>query len=98
MVMIETKYFGYCKICRIVGPSPKQVAQDKTQTDINFMKTNTIQVITTTVAVALVAGFGSTKLTGDYLTGVTVSVAYLAVAALVAMAAADYRRQSTYSA
>lgn len=56
------------------------------------MKTNTIQVITTTVVAGLVAGFGSTKLTGDYLTGIAVTVGYLAVAALVAVAAVDYRR------
>ena len=56
------------------------------------MKTNTIQVITTTVVAGLVAGFGSTKLSGDYLTGIAVTVGYLAVAALVAVAAVDYRR------
>lgn len=63
------------------------------------MKTNTIQVITTTLAVALIAGFGSTKVTGDYVTGVAVAVGYLAVAALVAMAASDYRgSQRDYAA
>ena len=63
------------------------------------MKTNTIQVITATLAVAVIAGFGSTKVTGDYLTGVAVAVGYLAVAALVAMAASDYRgSQRDYAA
>lgn len=63
------------------------------------MKTNTIQVITTTLAVALIAGFGSTKVTGDYVTGVAVAVGYLAVATLVAMAASDYRgSQRDYAA
>jgi len=56
------------------------------------MKTNTIQVITTTVLAGIIAGFGSTKITGDYLTGIAVTVGYLAVAALVIMAVADYRR------
>jgi hypothetical protein len=63
------------------------------------MKTNTIKVIATTVAVGLVAGLSSTKVTGDYVTGVAVTVGYLAVAALVALTVADYRRdQRTYTA
>jgi hypothetical protein len=63
------------------------------------MKTNTIKVIASTVAVGLVAGLSSTKVTGDYLTGVAVAVGYLAVAALVALTVADYRRdQRTYNA
>lgn len=63
------------------------------------MKTNTIQVIATTAAVALIVGFGSTKMTGDYVTGIAVGVSYLAVAALVAMAASDYRgSQRNYAA
>jgi hypothetical protein len=56
-----------------------------------FMKTNTIQVITTTLAIALVAGFAGTKVTGDHLTGIAMAVSYLTVAAVVAMAASDYR-------
>lgn len=63
------------------------------------MKTNTIQVIATTVAVGLVAGVSSTKVTGDYVTGVAVTIGYLVVAALVALAATDYRRnQRNYTA
>jgi hypothetical protein len=65
--------------------------QARNSTAIKFMKTNTIQVITTTVAIAFAAGFAGTKVTGNYLTGVGVAVAYLAVAALVAIAASDYR-------
>lgn len=61
------------------------------------MKTNTIQAIITTVAAGLIAGFGSTKVTGNYLTGIAVTVGYLAVAALVALAVADYRRNRTYT-
>ena len=71
----------------------------KNQTDIKFMKTNTIQVITAVVATGLVAGLSSTKVTGDYVTGVAVTVGYLVVAAVVALAVADYRRnQLTYTA
>jgi hypothetical protein len=55
------------------------------------MKTNTLQVLTTTIAVAVIAGLGGTKVTGNYVTGIAVAVSYLAVAALVAMAASDYR-------
>lgn len=62
------------------------------------MKTNTIQAIITAVTVGFFAGFASTKITGDYLTGIAVTVGYLAVAALVALAAADYRRQRSYTA
>jgi hypothetical protein len=63
------------------------------------MKTNTLQVLTTTVAVAAIAGFGGTKVTGNYMTGIALAVSYLAVAALVAMAASDYRgNQRNYTA
>ena len=62
------------------------------------MKTNTIQVLATTTAVALVAGISSTKVTGDFLTGIAVTVGYLTVATLVAMAIKDYRgNQRTYT-
>ncbi len=63
------------------------------------MKTNTIQVIATTAALALAAGFVAREVTGNYLTATAVAVAYLAVAALVGMAAADYRgSQRAYTA
>jgi hypothetical protein len=63
------------------------------------MKTNTLQVLTTTIAVAVIAGLGGTKVTGNYVTGIAVAVSYLAVAALVAMAASDYRgSQRSYTA
>jgi hypothetical protein len=63
------------------------------------MKTNTLQVLTTTIAVAVIAGLGGTKVTGNYVTGIAVAVSYLAVAALVAMAASDYRgSQRNYTA
>ena len=55
------------------------------------MNTNTIQVIATTVAVGLIAGFAGTEVTGNLLTGVAIGVSYLTVAALIAMAASDYR-------
>jgi hypothetical protein len=61
------------------------------------MKTNTIQIITN-VAAAAIAGFGITNIAGDFAVGVAVAVGYLAVAALVALTAADYRRQRTYNA
>ncbi|MFZ5497381.1 MAG: hypothetical protein ACOZE5_18850 [Verrucomicrobiota bacterium] len=62
------------------------------------MKTNTIQIILSALTVGLFAGFASTRITGDFLTGAAVAVGYIAVAALVALAAADYRRQRTYTA
>jgi len=63
------------------------------------MKTNMIQAMTTTLSVAVIAGFGGTQVTGDYLTGIAVAVSYLAVAALVMMAASDYRgSQRAYQA
>lgn len=58
---------------------------------INFMNTNMIQVITTTVTSALIAGLGGMEVTGNILTGATVGLSYLAVAVLVAIAASDYR-------
>ncbi len=69
----------------------KQVTNQENLNRINFMNTNTIQVITTTVAIALIAGLGGLEVTGNMLTGAAVGLSYLVVAALVAIAAADYR-------
>ena len=55
------------------------------------MKTNTIQIITTAVATGLVAGFGSTTVTGNFFTGVVVAVSSWAMVALIAIIASDYR-------
>ena len=55
------------------------------------MNTNTIQAITTTVAVGLIAGFTGLEVTGNLLTGAAIGVSYFTVAALIAMAASDYR-------
>lgn len=62
------------------------------------MKTNTIQIISTAAATGFIAGVASTQITGDFMTGIAVTVGYLAVAALVILTAADYRRQVTYTA
>ncbi len=55
------------------------------------MNTNTIRVLSTTVATALIAGLGGLEVTGNVLTGATVGLSYLVVAALVVIAASDYR-------
>jgi hypothetical protein len=55
------------------------------------MKTNTIHAITAAVLTGLLAGFGSTTVTGNILTGLTVAVSSWAAVALIAMIAADYR-------
>ena len=53
----------------------------------------------TALTVSLFTGLASTRITGDYVTGVAAGVGYFAVAALVALAAADYRRsQRNYTA
>lgn len=91
MEIIESKYLDYCKLCRIVGVSPRTGDQAKQPNQLYFMKTNIIQVVTMIFATAFVAGVGGTKVTGDYLTGIAIAVSYLTVAAVVAMAAADYR-------
>ena len=63
------------------------------------MKTNTIQAITTSVAIGLIAGFGATQVTGDSITGIAVALGYLAVAAVIAIAFSDYRSApKSYSA
>lgn len=70
-----------------------------TNKHIKFMKTNMIQAIATTIIIGLIAAFGSTNITGDYLTSAAVGVSYLAVTVLVALTVADYRgRQRHYSA
>ena len=55
------------------------------------MKTNTIHAITAAVLTGLLAGFGSTTVTGNMFTGLTVAVSSWAAIALIAMIAADYR-------
>ncbi|MES1168793.1 MAG: hypothetical protein ABUL61_06450 [Oleiharenicola lentus] len=55
------------------------------------MNTNTIQVITTTVVVGIIAGITGMEVTGNILTGAAIGVSYFTVAALIAMAASDYR-------
>jgi len=55
------------------------------------MKTNTIQAIITSVAIGVVAGFGATRVSGDSVVGIAVTISFLAVAALFVIAAADYR-------
>lgn len=61
------------------------------------MKTNTIQTIISGVVAGIVAGIGSTNLTGDFPAGLAITVGYLVVVALVALAVADYRRQRSYT-
>lgn len=62
------------------------------------MKTKMIQIISAAAATGLFVGVASTQITGDYMTGIAVTVGYLAVAALVILTVADYRRQVTYTA
>ena len=66
---------------------------------INFMNTNMIHIITTTIASALIAALGGMEVTGNVLTGATVGLSYLAVAVMIAIAASDYRgSQRAYKA
>lgn len=63
------------------------------------MKKNTIQVISAAVVTGAVIGFGSTKLTGDYVLGAAAAIGYLTFLALVALGNIGSRRgQRTYSA
>jgi hypothetical protein len=55
------------------------------------MNTNTIQAITITFATGLIAAIAGMVVTGNLLTGVAIGVSYFTVAALIAMAASDYR-------
>ena len=55
------------------------------------MKTNTIQAITAAVLTGLLAGFGSTTVTGNVFAGLAVAVSIWTAIALIAMIAADYR-------
>jgi len=55
------------------------------------MKTNTIQAITSSVVLGVIAGFGATKVSGESVIGIAVTLSGLAVAALFVIAASDYR-------
>jgi hypothetical protein len=79
--------------------SPSQTASGEILNRINFMNTNTIQVVSIPVAIGFIAGFTAMGATGNLLTSAAIGVSYLAAAALVAMAASDYRsRPKSYSA
>lgn len=68
----------------------KQVTKQVKLNHDKFMNTNTIPVITT-VGIGFIAGFVGLGTTGNLLTGAAIGVSYLTVAALIAMAASDYR-------
>jgi len=68
----------------------KQVAKQIYLNHDKFMNTNTIPVLTT-VGIGFIAGFVGMGITGNLLTGAAIGVSYLTVAALIAMAASDYR-------
>src|SRR4051812_34662794 len=73
-------------------PSVAQVRRRNNQSkELNFMKTNTIQAIVSSVALGLIAGFGATRVSGESVIGVAVTLSCLAVAALFVIAASDYR-------
>lgn len=92
MVTIETKYLDYCKACRILRQSPNEGPQQKQSITPLSMKTNTIKAIIATLVLGLAAGFASTKVTGgDLITALTITLGYLTVAGVVAIAAADYK-------
>jgi hypothetical protein len=55
------------------------------------MNINTIQVISSTVVVGLIAGFTGLEVTGNLLTGMAIGVSYFTIATLFAMAVSDYR-------
>ena len=84
------KYFGYCKICRIIGPAPRQVRQAKYKQS-KLMKTNTLS---NTLAIAVVGTVGIASmahLSANSIPLVAEIIGYFAVVALVAVAAIDYR-------
>ena len=83
MYIIETKYFSYCKPCRILLPSTKSGANRNHKTP-NLMKHNTLHLTLTAIAASSLAMFAVTT--------IAVTVSYLAVAILVAVAAVDYRQ------
>jgi len=71
--------------------SPKQVTNHENPERTKFMNNNTIQGVATTLSAGIFSGFLGLALTGNILTGVAIGVSYLTVAALIAMAVADYR-------
>jgi len=58
------------------------------------MKTNTIKVITASIAAGIITGFGATQVSGESVIGIAVTLSFLAVAALFVIAASDYRSGS----
>ena len=55
------------------------------------MKINKLNVIITTVAISAITIIATTKVTASYLATMAMTVSYLAVAILFALAALDYR-------
>ena len=89
---IETKYFNYCKSCRMLPPAPRQVPQPNINQP-TFMKTNTRKaiVILSVVASGAIVMLAATKIAASYFELMAIGVSYTAVATLVALAIVDYR-------
>lgn len=85
MGKIDTKYFYYCKPCRILLTSTQSVPRHNKPT-CNFMKNNMLQISLTAVVASSLALIAVTT--------IAITVSYLAVAILVAVAAIDYRQGS----
>lgn len=58
---------------------------------VTLMNTNTIQILTAVIGTTLVAGLASMTATDASINGIAATIAYLAVAAVGAIAISDYR-------
>ncbi len=84
MIMIETKYFGYYKPCRIL----------RLTTNKRPMNTNTTHVLASTVTAGIFATVLGIAITGSTFAGAVIGASYFTVAALIGMAFSDYRPAS----
>lgn len=84
MNLIDTKYFNYCKPCRILRSAPNHVPDQPTKQPPNLMKTNTLHLTLTAITASSLALIAVTT--------IAVTVSYLAVAILFAVAVVDYRQ------
>ncbi len=86
---IDTKYYDYCKVgsilCAWINSGPAKTKPISMNTNM------IIKVSLSILSLGAVAFAANTHHAADYLPALTTSVSYLAVLALVAVAALDYR-------
>lgn len=90
MDYIESKYFSYCKQCRILRPCTSLGALKKYQLS-HFMKNTTFNIIIGLTVMGIVGLTIASKIAASNFELLPIVVSYAAVAGLAALTMSDYR-------